>query len=219
MSRAGKGEPAPAAADRSRGVTASGGITVRPATPDRWSDVERLFGPRGATGGCWCMYWRRSRAELARCKGEQNRVALRNLVRGERAPGLLAYAGHEPVGWCAVAPREEYPVLERSRILARVDDRPVWSVVCLFVARGYRRRGISVELLRAAAEHVRRQGGTLVEGYPVEPRQGPVPDVFAWTGLASSFLQAGFREVARRSSTRPIMRLALRPRPKPVRGR
>jgi len=82
----------------------------------------------------------------------------------------------------------------------------VWSVSCLFVARPYRRRGVSVLLLKAAASRVRRRGGRIVEGYPVEPRQDKVPDPFVWTGLASAFRRAGFREVARRSKSRPIMR-------------
>jgi GNAT superfamily N-acetyltransferase len=158
------------------------------------------------------MYWRRPRKEFEACKGERNRAALRNLVRSGPAPGLLAYVGGEPVGWCAVAPREDYPVLERSRVLKCLDDRPVWSVVCLFVARGHRRRGVSVDLLRGAAEHVRRLGGRILEGYPVDSPKGSMPDVFAWTGLASAFRAAGFREVARRSPTRPIMRRALPPR-------
>jgi hypothetical protein len=51
----------------------------------------------------------------------------------------------------------------------------------------------------------------MLEGYPVEPREGLVPVVFVWTGLASAFRKAGFREVLRRSPTRPIFRLELDP--------
>lgn len=152
------------------------------------------------------MYWRRSASEFERCKGEGNRSALEALVASGDVPGLLAYAGERPTGWCAVGRREAYPRLARSRILRPVDELPVWSVVCLFVARAFRRRGLSVALLEAAAVHVRDRGGAIVEGYPVEPREGAVPDAFAWTGLASAFRGAGFREVARRSETRPVMR-------------
>jgi GNAT superfamily N-acetyltransferase len=180
--------------------------------PERWPDLERLFGQRGACGGCWCMWWRLARSEFERGKGEKNRRALRRIVNEGRVPGILAYADGEPVGWCAVAPRDEYPVLERSRTLKRVDERPVWSVVCLFITRGHRRRGVSVRLLEAAADHVRRKGGGILEGYPVESRTGAMPDAFAWTGLAQAFREAGFREVARRSPTRPIMRRTVRAR-------
>ena len=175
-------------------------------TPERWEDLERLFGARGACGGCWCMLWRLSRSQFERQKGEQNRAALRALVGSGEVPGILAYAGGRPAGWCAVARREEFPVLERSRVLKRVDEEPVWSVVCLFVDKAFRRRGVSMGLLRAAIEHVKRSGGKIDEGYPVEPKKDRMPDVFAWTGLASAYRKAGFTECLRRSETRPIMR-------------
>lgn len=155
------------------------------------------------------MWWRLSRAQFDRQKGEGNREVLRDIVLSGQVPGLLAYAGEEPVGWCAVAPRETFPALERSRILKRVDDKPVWSVVCFFVARRYRGRGLTVALLRAAVEHAACHGACIVEGYPVEPRKDRLPDPFIYTGSASAFRQAGFVEVARRSETRPIMRYAI----------
>jgi GNAT superfamily N-acetyltransferase len=182
-------------------------LTFRPLTPRRWPDLESLFGERGACGGCWCMWWRLTRTQFAKHKGNQNKAAFKRIVDAGEMPGVLAYAGEQPVGWCAVAPRDSYPSLERSRTLARVDGQAVWSVTCLFVARPFRRRGISVRLLRAAASHAHSRGAATVEGYPVEPRTPAMPDVFAWTGLASAFHQAGFREVLRRSQTRPIMRL------------
>ena len=176
-----------------------------PLTADRWSDLERLFGERGACGGCWCMTWRLSRSQFEAQKGGINRRSFRKIVE-KSPPGILAYRGGEPVGWCAVAPREEYPVLERSRVLKSVDSQPVWSITCLFVAKPFRRSGMSVALLKAAKEFAREQGATLLEGYPVEPYDGDMPAAFAWTGLVSAFRKAGFKEVARRSRTRPIMR-------------
>jgi GNAT superfamily N-acetyltransferase len=185
-------------------------LTFRPATASRWRDIVRLFGPRGACAGCWCMYWRRTRSEFERGKGAGNRGALRRVVRSGEVPGLLAYDGPAPVAWCAVAPRDAFPVLGRSRILQPVDDTPVWSITCLFVRRDYRRRGVTVPLLRAAADLVGGRGGRVAEGYPVDPGQTSYPATFAFTGLASAFRQAGFKEVARRSATRPIMRIRVR---------
>jgi GNAT superfamily N-acetyltransferase len=187
-------------------------LAIRPVTAARWDDLEKLFGPRGACGGCWCMYWRLRRSEFDKKKGPGNKRALKRLVGEGSVPGLLAYAGKEPIGWVSLAPREEFPVLENSRVAARVDSKPVWSVVCLFIAREHRNRGVSVALLRAAADYAKKKGGRIVEGYPVEPKQDPMPDVFAYTGLASAFRRAGYREVARRTPTRPVMRRALRPR-------
>jgi GNAT superfamily N-acetyltransferase len=181
-------------------------LTFHPLTPDRWADLEALFGPRGACGGCWCMYWRLARKDFDANKGDANRRAFRKVVASGRPPGLLAYAGGKPVGWCAVAPRDDYPGLDRSRVLKRLDGEPVWSVTCLFVAKDHRKKGVSVALLREAVEHVGRQGGRVVEGYPVEPRKEEAPPAFVWTGLASAYLAAGFAECARRSPTRPIMR-------------
>jgi GNAT superfamily N-acetyltransferase len=187
-------------------------LEFRELTPDRWSDLEALFGARGACGGCWCMLWRLKRSEFEKQKGAQNKAAFKAVVDSGEAPGILAYANGSPIGWCALAPRETYPALDRSRVLKRIDDKPVWSIVCLFIARPYRRKGVSVELLKAAADYVRKRGGKIVEGYPVEPRKDEMPDVFAWTGLASAFLNAGFVECERRSETRPIMRRETRSR-------
>lgn len=187
-------------------------LAFHPLTLERWADFERLFGERGACGGCWCTYWLQSRSEYERRKGAGNKRLIKSNLRSGFTPGLIAYHDDKPVAWCAVAPRESYPTLARSRVLKPVDDKPVWSLVCFFVRRDYRRRGVSVKLLKAAADHVREQGGRILEGYPEEPSAKGLPDAFAFTGLASAFKKAGFREVARRGKRRPIMRRTLRPR-------
>ncbi len=181
-------------------------LEFHPLTPERWSDLEKLFGKHGASGGCWCMWWRLKRSEFEKQKGEENRKALKTIVDSGEIPGILAYANGEVVGWCSVAPRESYPTLERSRVLKRVDDKPVWSIVCFFVSKPFRHKGVTVALLKAAIKHVKEHGGKIVEGYPVEPKKGYTPDPFVYTGLASAFRKAGFAEVIRRSETRPIMR-------------
>lgn len=151
------------------------------------------------------MFWRLEHRAFTAGKGAGNRRALKRLVSGGARPGVIAYAGGEPVGWCAVAPRSAYPRLARSRVLAPPDDSPVWSVSCLFVRRDHRRRGLSRRLIDAAAKFAASAGARIVEAYPVDAR-GPQADAFVWTGVASAFARAGFREVARRSPTRPIMR-------------
>lgn len=189
-----------------RRAAAERDLRFYPATRARWKDVEALFGERGACGGCWCMAWRLGGALFRAGKGAGNRQRLRALVEGGSAPGLLAYDGRTPVGWCAVAPRTEYASLARSRVLAPVDQEPVWSVSCLFVLKPWRRRGISVALLREAVRLAGRKGARWVEGYPVIPHSDTAPDVFLWTGILSSFEKAGFTIVARRSEARPILR-------------
>src|SRR5262245_53947866 len=102
-------------------------LSFYPLTSDRCADLDKIFGERGACGGCWCMTWRLSRSQFEAQKGRINRRSFRKIVE-KRSPGILAYQDNQPVGWCAVAPREEYPVLERSRVLKPVDAQPVWSV-------------------------------------------------------------------------------------------
>jgi GNAT superfamily N-acetyltransferase len=184
-------------------------LEFHPLTPERWRDFEKLFGEHGACGGCWCMWWRLTRSQFFQRKGEANRRALKAIVDSGEIPGILAFSDRQPAGWCAVAPRESYPALERSRVLKKVDDKPVWSIVCFFTAKAFRRKGVSAELLKAAVDYVKRRGGKIVEGYPVEPKKNRMPDLFVYTGLLSAFCRAGFVEVLRRSETRPIMRRAV----------
>ena len=181
-------------------------LEFHPVTKKRWPDFETLFGAKGACGGCWCMLWRLTRKEFEQQKGEANRQAMKNIVDSGEIPGLLAYSEKQPVAWCSVAPRKSFPALERSRVLKKVDDKPVWSISCFFIHKDFRKQGLSVRILEAAVDYVKKQGGKIVEGYPVEPKKGKTADVFAWTGLASFFKKAGFVECERRSETRPIMR-------------
>jgi GNAT superfamily N-acetyltransferase len=180
-------------------------LEFRPVTRERWPDLEALFGEHGAYGGCWCMWWRLKRSEFAKQIGQGNKEALKRIVEAGDVPGLLAYSDGQPVAWCSVAPRETFPALERSRTLKRVDNKPVWSIVCFFVARSARRKGVMLKLLRAAVEYAAAHGARIVEGYPVEPAR-TLSGASGFTGVVSTFRQAGFVEVLRRSRTQPIMR-------------
>ena len=156
------------------------------------------------------MLWRLTRKQFKAQKGEGNKLAMKTLINSGEVPGILAYHNAKAIGWCAIAPRSSYPALSRSRVLKPIDERACWSVSCFFIEKGYRQKGVSIELLRAATEYARSQGVELVEGYPVEPKaEKNIPPVFAWTGISKAFLQIGFKEVARRSPTRPIMRMEL----------
>jgi GNAT superfamily N-acetyltransferase len=181
-----------------------------PVTADRWSDLETLFGKNGACAGCWCMWWRIRRSVFDKQKGEANRKALKKLVTSNTVPGILAYVDGKPAGWVCVGPRDDFPVLENSRLFKRIDEEPVWSIVCFFVARPYRRSGMTRRLLDEAGKFARQKGARFLEGYPVEPKKEQMPDLFAYTGFSSAFRKAGFQEVIRRSETRPMMRKKLR---------
>lgn len=180
-------------------------LEFHPLIPERWNELERLFGKRGASGGCWCMWWRQTWAEFNRQRGEPNRIAFKTIVESGTVPGLLAYSDGEPVGWCAVEPRDSYPALDRFRALARVDCEPVWSIPCFYVARNFRGRGLMPELLAAAINWAGRHGARIIEAYPIEPKDNLKNSTF-YTGVVPVFQRAGFVEVCRRSKRRPIMR-------------
>jgi GNAT superfamily N-acetyltransferase len=154
------------------------------------------------------MWWRLPRPRFNAGKGDGNRRAMRKLVHDGEVPGILAYDGQRPVGWCSVAPRERFPGLERSRVLARVDGEPVWSIVCFFVARDMRHAGVTAALIEEAVRYAKKNGARIVEGYPVEPTESGMADAFAFTGLASAFRKAGFTEAARRSPRRAVFRVS-----------
>lgn len=185
-------------------------LTIHPLTPSRRADIEQLFGPRGACGGCWCMAWRLPRKQWEAGKKANNKKLFLQLVDDNEKPGLVAYYGKQPVGWVSVAPRDEFDYLQRSRVLKPIDEQPVWSVSCLYVHKEFREKGISVALLQAAAEFVKKQGGRVIEGYPVIPYQDKMPPVFAWTGLLAAYKKAGYKVVAHGSPSRPIVRKLLR---------
>jgi GNAT superfamily N-acetyltransferase len=181
-----------------------------PVTKENWKDFETLFGERGACGGCWCMSWLLTKKEFDTNKGAGNKRKMKKLIDSNSEPGILAYLNNEPVGWCAIALRDKFVRLEKSRVLQRIDDQAVWSIPCFFIKKEFRRKKLSTEILKAAIQYCRSKGVKIIEGYPAEPYTDNVPAAFAWTGFPSSFINAGFKEVIRRSKTRPIMRYNLK---------
>lgn len=183
-------------------------ITCHPLTPDRWADFEDLFGKNGACAGCWCMWWRLKRADWERKGNAGNRAAFKAIVEAGPPPGVLAYEGPKAIGWAAVCPRADLPVLGRSPILKPVDDLPVWSVSCFFIRRGHRRQGLTGRLIEAAADFARTRGATTLEAYPWDTDETKSGGTI-FTGHANTFAAHGFEAVARRRPHRPIMRRAV----------
>ncbi|HEX2771364.1 MAG TPA: GNAT family N-acetyltransferase [Micromonosporaceae bacterium] len=188
-------------------------VEVRPVGPAQWPELERLFGPSGAYSGCWCMWFRISGREFSRNGNAGNRAALADLVATGEPVGLLGYAGGEPVGWAAVAPRSAYARILRSPALRPVDpaEAGVWSVPCFFIRRHRRRTGVAGALLDAAVHYARPAGAAALEGYPVAVApSGPPPAAELYTGTVPLFERAGF-SVAHRPETgrRVVMRRAL----------
>jgi len=178
-------------------------LTVLPLTAEHWPALEAILGPDGARG-CWCMYWRIGRRYRERARAD-NRADFREIVQRGPPPGLIAFDGETPLGWCQVGPRSDLATLARQWRLAPADDQPVWSLSCLYVRMGWRRRGVNAVLIEAALAAARGAGAPALEAYPFDAEMSPSA---TGTGYASTFARLGFAVVARRIPARPIMRFA-----------
>ena len=181
-------------------------ILIHPLTLARWDDLLTLFGGNGACGGCWDMFYRQPARVYGAATGAERQAAFRALAGADRAPGLLAYRAGTVAGWCALGPRADFPRLAQSKVFAPVDATPAWVLVCFFTHRRQRGQGVAAALLRGALAFAEAHGAPAVEACAVEPVTSPLPATFAFPGPAGLFRAAGFREVARRSPTRPLMR-------------
>ena len=181
-------------------------VNYRPLTPDFWNDFEALFGTSGAYGGCWCMWWRIKRSDFESNKNAGNRRAMRALVHSGTIPGIIAYEDDQPVGWCAVAPRDELGSINRSHVLKRIDDQPVWSITCFYVAKTHRDCGLIENLIASAVEYVRKSGGDIVEAYPHTSTVKKLADVSSFMGFPEVFERQGFQAVRQASKSKLIMR-------------
>jgi GNAT superfamily N-acetyltransferase len=194
-------------------------LEIHPLTPDRLPDLASLFGQGGDPKWCWCSFFRVRNTDFASATAETNRKVLERAVATtaaqNRNPGLVAYRDGEPIGWVSVGPRDDYERLKHSKVLAPIDDKPVWSIVCFVVSRKARNRGVARALLDAAVDYARQHGATLLEAYPVDTDGERVPAAHAFKGTVGMFERAGFEVVERRqfnrtSPIRPIVRRRVR---------
>jgi GNAT superfamily N-acetyltransferase len=184
-------------------------IVVRPAAIERFDDIEPVI-----NRSCWCQWWRQTAGEYSRSSREQQRAALREQCAAEPVPGVVAYLGELSVGWCGFGPRISMRRLERSRTIPKVDDLPVWSIVCFDVRPGYRRRGVAKALLAGAIDYARAHRAFALEAYPTDPGGTRRDATFSYTGFTSMFEAAGFQRVVETTShadrlPRWLMRLDL----------
>ncbi len=183
-------------------------LDVQPLTEERWEDAEKIFLARGCSvaRGCWCMYYRERGKAPSR---EERKDRFRGLVGKDPPLGLIGYREGEPVGWVSVGPREEYVKLENSPVMKRVDETPVWSVICFVVPVEFRRQGVARALLDGAIQYARGRGVEWLEAYPLDKRGERGKDDWYWLGTLGMYEKAGFVEVARRKPERPVVRLRI----------
>lgn len=186
-------------------------LTFEALTPDRWDDLERLFGPeRGANSGCWCMWWRVKKPEWDRLGKPGRKRSMRALVASGEVPGIIAYEGEEPVAWCAIAPRAATPRFNASRVAAPAGDITAadWAITCFYIAPTHRHKRLMSALVAAAVKHARKNGAKRIDACPIEPRRKLMWGE-GFVGIASVFRAASFDVVDQRSETRALMRLDL----------
>lgn len=182
-------------------------LTFEPLSKDNWNKFTQLFGDKGACGNCWCMFFRLNKSDFEEGKSNDgNKNAMKQLVEDNQPTGLLGFYEEIPIAWCAFAPRDNFPKLQKSRVHKPIDKKQVWSVPCTFIAKDFRRQGVSVELLKGLVKYAKTQGIKIIEAYPTIPTQEKLPDAFAWIGLYKSFEQAGFEIADRTSKNRPMVR-------------
>ena len=191
---------------------ASTSIEVVPATPDRWGDVVKVLGGDGDRG-CWCQAPRGFASGWNSGPGVR-RELLRAQLEEDPPAGMLAYVDGEVAGWCGFGVRPRLPRLERSRTIPKIDDTPVWAILCFKIRVGYRRRGVASALLDGVIDFARRSGAPGIEAYPIDPGGGRVDSGFGYVGLTPMFEKAGFKrivETAAKSDRKPriLMRLGL----------
>jgi GNAT superfamily N-acetyltransferase len=187
---------------------------IVPLTPERWPAFEDLFGPdRGANAGCWCMWPRMRRKEWRAMDRADRKSAFRDIVRRGPPPGLLALAGELAIGWCAVGPRGEVAAFQNARSSKPPEPDPgpekVFAVTCFYIRAGHRGRGLMRTLAQAAVDYSRQRGADALDVCPIDSDRKLLWGE-GFVGLAPVFRDLGFEEIARRTPTRPLMRLTLR---------
>jgi GNAT superfamily N-acetyltransferase len=168
---------------------------TRPVTPDRVDDFATVANPNRRASHCWCLSHRLTTPEVADLGSGSRESAFRALCGRENPPGVIGYDDGEPVGWCSIGPRSENTRLTRSRLIRPLDDVPVWSIICVVIRGGHRRRGYTTPLIDGAVEYAASRGAPAVESYPVDPGSGRIDLTMAFVGTRAMFEKAGF-EVA-----------------------
>lgn len=187
-------------------------FTTHPVTPSRFDDFADVVNPNRRTTHCWCLSHRLSAREIEELGHGDREVAARALGRRKNPPGVVAYDDEgTPVGWCSIGPRADNTRLASSRLITPIDDVAVWSIICVVVRGGHRRRGITTPLIEGAVAYAAERGAPAVEAYPVDPGERRMDLTMAFVGTRRMFENAGFEVVGETLATASKMpRLVMR---------
>lgn len=187
---------------------------TRPVTPDRFEDFADVINKNRRPKHCWCLSHRLTRKEVEELGGTGTTArekAMRALCERHHPPGIVTYLDGQPVGWCNIGPRSEITRLANSKLMLPVDDLPVWSIVCVVVRSGYRRRGVTQALIEGAVGYAASQGAPAVEAHPVDPGHKRMDLTMAFVGTRAMFEKAGFEIVGTTDAVASTMpRLVMR---------
>ena len=182
-------------------MTSDSDIRVEPLTDATFEALAALFREGGDPRWCWCQFWRLRSKDFSVLKVPQLRDRLHEQAASDQPPGLVAFDGERAVGWTSVAPRDDFQRIVHSKVIPKIDDRPVWSIVCFAVSQTARRRGVARALLEAAIAFARSRGATALEAYPLDLAPGQHVDAnAAYTGTLAMFERSGFKVVAEKAS-------------------
>lgn len=189
-------------------------LVVSVVGPDDWPALSELLEQKGPVENCWCTYFRMTAKERASCGPAERKDRLRDLVESGERVGVLASVDGAPAGWIGVGPRQGFPRLRGSRVAKPVegdDPERIWSVVCLYVAREHRRRGLVEALIDRAVQWARDEKADVIEAYPEDDRDPAVEiDRSSFHGRVSTFESRGFTVVEPRLQRRALVRKDLR---------
>ncbi|TDE92627.1 GNAT family N-acetyltransferase [Occultella glacieicola] len=172
----------------------SAGWQTHPVTADRFEDFADVINPTRRATHCWCLSHRIPARQIDELGGGSRERAMRALCERDTAPGVVTYRDGVPVGWCSISPRTEIPRLERSKLIRRIDEVPVWSIICLVVRSGHRRQGVTDAMISGALAYAAGMGAPAVEAHPVDP-DGRMDTTMAFVGTRAMFERAGFSVV------------------------
>ncbi len=171
-----------------------------PVDKSNWIDLENFFESKGAPHSCWCMVWRNMKEGGDRSNKTDKKDALKEYVAQDLPIGLLCYDGSEPIAWCSIAPRESYRELSGDNTI-----KGVWSLVCFYIKKEYRQKGITEELIAQAIEYAKNNGAKYLEAYPVDPDSPS----YRFMGFKPTFDKLGFDFKHKAGQRRYVMTMEL----------
>ena len=175
-------------------------LRFMPVDKTNWTDLEKLFESKGGPHNCWCMVWRNMNEGTDRTNKIDKKASLENYVMNETPIGLLCYHNSDVIAWCSIAPRERYRELSGDNSLTNV-----WSLVCFFIKRAYRKKGITEELIKQAIHYAKANGAKYVEAYPVEPDSPS----YRFMGFKPIFDKLGFEFKHKAGQRRYVMTISI----------